>query len=559
MNHLDLAGRGSWIQTISDKKNIIKLAHLYFQSGQWDQALAEYQKILVSDPEDMNTQSTIGDILVKKNSFQAAFDAYQKAANGFLSHGHVDKAVPVYKKIVKLDQLNLSKDTRSQLNLIQLYVRAEDSLKSEKIEEAIDALGKMKKNNSNDPFLREKMVELDHLMAQLPVSLEQFQQIGEAFLKCEMYPQAQEMLKRILELDPANVNVRSQLAQVHLKLGFESDAQKEYLVIAQEALAKDNLDQALDYARKAIELKNQEAHYIAGQVYFKKDRWAEAQFEFEQFLRGHENHLGALIFLGRSLDSQKKREKAAEVFYNALKIDQNDFQAQDAWIEFCIKNKDTETAIPYMTVLLDKAVLDHDHQRAVQLGHAMARLDPELIFPRVKLLELHKNMGNLSDASDDCCALAWIYDKQQKYQMTIEYLEKAIELNPSNAEVLEKALKETRNKISLNAVVPVVLNPTAAQENLAETPLTAGNAQRGSSDILQFNTPQSMDFLKQSLGISPLGDNESPNLQKTPMEIYKTQMATADLCIKQGFLKAAIEIYQQLLDLKTGLLEIKKK
>jgi hypothetical protein len=36
-------------------------------------------------------------------------------------------------------------------------------------------------------------------------------------------------------------------------------------------------------------------------------------------------------------------------------------------------------------------------------------------------------------------------------------------------------------------------------------------------------------------------------------------MATADQCIKQGLLKAAIEIYQQLLTTNSGLLEIKQR
>ena len=41
-----------------DKKNIVKLAYLYFQEGRWDKAIEEYQKLLSLDPEDINTKNS---------------------------------------------------------------------------------------------------------------------------------------------------------------------------------------------------------------------------------------------------------------------------------------------------------------------------------------------------------------------------------------------------------------------------------------------------------------------------------------------------------------------
>ena len=49
-----------------DKNNSVKSAHLYFQGGQWDKAIAEYEKILNLDPDDMNIHNMLGDLHVKK-------------------------------------------------------------------------------------------------------------------------------------------------------------------------------------------------------------------------------------------------------------------------------------------------------------------------------------------------------------------------------------------------------------------------------------------------------------------------------------------------------------
>src|SRR5215467_6980468 len=86
-----------------DKKNIVKMAYIYFQEGRWDKAIEEYQKLLALDPEDINTHNMLGDVYVKKGSTREAFEEYIKVSNDFSSRGQADKAVIVNKKIAALD------------------------------------------------------------------------------------------------------------------------------------------------------------------------------------------------------------------------------------------------------------------------------------------------------------------------------------------------------------------------------------------------------------------------------------------------------------------------
>ncbi len=527
----------------NNKKNIVKLAHLYFQGGQWDKALAEYRKILVTDPEDMNTHNTLGDIYLKKNSFQVAYESYNKAANGFLSRGQADKAVQIYRKMVKIDTFKLTDEARAKVNFANNYIRLDDALKMEKVEEAIEILGGLKKIRADDPIIAPKLVELDCIIAELPVSVLQFQKIGDAFLKHNLFEKAQEMFKRITQINPNDISVRTNLAQVYLKQGSESDAKKEYLSIAEEALEKENLDQAFDFAQKAIALKSVEAHYVSGLIYFKRKKWTEAKNDFEQLLRIKVTHLGALLHLGLVLDTLNQPDKAEEIFHKALKVDQDDPQVQEAWIAFCIKHKDKETTIPYLTVLLDKAFSENNLERAVKLAKMILQLDPKLVFAHVKLIQMLQTQDDMNGAADACCALALVYEKQRKFTEAAECVEKALLLSPSNAEVLEKVLADLRYKAS---------PPVAPVLTLVEEPIPAPVVieKQAPVEVSQLHKVEPEEFFSQS--------NPLPKSEKTTQEIYEAQMATAEQCVRQGLLKAAIEIYQHLLDVNSGVIEVKR-
>ena len=383
-----------------DKRNIVKLAHLYFQEGRWDNAIEEYRKLLELDPEDINVHNMLGDVYAKQNAAAQAYDEYIKVVDYFINRGQTEKVSLIHKKIARLDKEQLSPEGQKKQALIQLHATAEESLEQNKIEEAIDAFSQILKMDPEDLVIASRLAELEEKIGKISDAVNQYLSLGESFLKSHLFKKAQEMFKKVVTMDPQNMTAKINLAQIYTKQGSENDAKKEYLNIAEIALGKQDFDGAFEYANKAIELKSVEAHYFVGIVLYKRQKWAEAKSEFENLLKFKVNHIGALVYLARVYVALDQFEKAVEFFQKALKIDKDNVLALEGWVEFCIKRKNQEEASKSLGQLIDRLLVLGDFPKALEYARTLTSLDPSSVAAMMTLAQVLQQSGDLIGASD---------------------------------------------------------------------------------------------------------------------------------------------------------------
>jgi pilus assembly protein FimV len=120
-----------------NRTKVLEAAQKFLSKGQYDKAIAEYQKLVGEDPRDVRTLLKIGDLHTRRNKPKDAIDIYEKVAELYAKQGFFLKAVAVYKQILKLDPTQLS----ATLKLAQMYEElalASDALST--YEQAADAL-----------------------------------------------------------------------------------------------------------------------------------------------------------------------------------------------------------------------------------------------------------------------------------------------------------------------------------------------------------------------------------------------------------------------------------
>jgi tetratricopeptide (TPR) repeat protein len=434
------------------------------------------------------------------------------------------------------------------MSFFQSYLKIDEILKDENIEAVMEPLGRLLKLRPADPYAQAVLKDLGVKIEQ-NTPTQRFQALGDAFLKNGILDMAQKIYQKVAEIDPHNVPAHSNLAKIYRKQGFDSAAKKVYLHLAELALTENDLAGALDFAQKAIELKSVEAGYILGLIEFRNKKWAEAKTEFENLLRIKVSHLGALIHLGKTFVFLDQPVKAKENFQKALKVDKDNLLAQEAWVEFCFQGGDKAAALPHLTVLLDKSVAENQVEQTAKFSKMMIQLQPALAPPRVHLIESLQALSDFEGASEACRALARVYEQQEAWNEATQYLEKALKLNPANAEVLKKALADITQKAP-------PLPSLAQDEPPAQQAPPSANVIEIEIEVPVNSDPDNVVRFDE---ITAEEEVESQPLPEAPANEIEAQMSTASLCVRQGLLKAAIEIYQQILKTVPDSKEVRKK
>jgi tetratricopeptide (TPR) repeat protein len=297
-----------------------------------------------------------------------------------------------------------------------------------------------------------------------------------------------------------------------------------------------------------------------GLIHFKKREWAEAKNEFEKLLRIKVNHLGAWTHLARTWAALGQKEKAVETFQKALKIDENNLQVQEAWVDYCVQVRD-ERAIPQLSFLLDRAAAENNAERMVYFSREAISLRPELISAREHLIQGLQALGNHEEAADACRALAFLYEQQGQLTESTLWLKKADQYQPGSAKEAPKLIPPDEPMMELEPepiLEPASLSPFLMAA-IPEIPLA-------SEPILVLPTKKALEEevpAKPTLTViaspppTPLAPPPAP--ESPALDSLEAKLKTAQICAKQGLLKAAIEIYHQILMERPDLIKVRQE
>lgn len=152
-----------------------KSADYYFEKKFYDKALAVYKKILKVHPDDARSYECSAKIIEANGNFNEAAASYKSAAIKYHQDGNNEKAVALFKEAVKLAPF----DQRLKLELIELYKKLGETGKA----------------------------------------IEMYLDFADNFIAKGDFAGARTILENILKLDSENIDALKQLAVVAEKLG----------------------------------------------------------------------------------------------------------------------------------------------------------------------------------------------------------------------------------------------------------------------------------------------------------------------------------------------------
>lgn len=212
------------------------------KKGGKDKEVEKYEKILEETPDDRNALNALGDLYAKRGDAARASEYYLRVGELYARGGFTLKAIAVYKKA-----------QRAQPDVIQTYIDLADLYVQKGL------IGEAKSN---------------YLTA-----AEMQAAAGAKHESLDIY-------RKIADLDPNNVNIRSKLGAMYEKENFIEDAAIIYAEIG-DALLEEDAKEAKKYYAQAMQVQSENEDILAriGYAYAERDMRKDAVKIFQRLLK----------------------------------------------------------------------------------------------------------------------------------------------------------------------------------------------------------------------------------------------------------------------------------
>jgi pilus assembly protein FimV len=192
-----------------NKQKVLSAAEKFVQQGKLQNAIAEYEKVLKADAKDLTVNNTIGDLYARLGDNTKAIECFKTVGDAYAAQGFTVKGIAMYKKITKFQP-----SVDGSLKLAELYTQ---------------------QGLFND-------------------ARAQYLQVAEDFMKNGDLEQAVRLFQKVLEMDPENVPMRVKLAEVYVRLGKKKEAWEIFSAAAESLRSRGSLAAAEDILKRMLVL-----------------------------------------------------------------------------------------------------------------------------------------------------------------------------------------------------------------------------------------------------------------------------------------------------------------
>ncbi len=550
-----------------DKATITKVAQKFTAKGQIDKAIAEWERLL-KESQDGNIYNIVGDLYLKKKAKREAIEAFAKAAHIFREDGFSLKAIALYKKILNLaplevDALIALAEVNTEKGLIgnaneNFLAAAEIYIKEGATEKALEIYKEILKLTPANVNLRLKIAELYLKIGLKNEAIKEYLSIASDYLKKGEHEKAQEFYLRVIGFDPQNVasfiglsriaenagNIKQAYEYLNNAISFAPDDNDALFNYSRLSLETDNVDNAKQALTKLIEIdpSNNQYKKLLGTIYLKEGLLEKA---WEELLPCIDEALGA-----------KKWSETLELLDNFKELDP--IAVKRRLITVYRGKNDKDAAINELRALAGIYEKKNLPQDVLQSYKELLELNPSDEKVQVNIKKLERKLGiketppvvtPLEDKPvEEVLSEIDEYIRQGVLKKAISSLEKLKDKEPDNIEICTR-LKD------------IYIKSEEKDKAIGEC-LTIAELYEKKGDLETKNT-----IIAEATSLNPDDPRlitiniPSPEIKEVEKsrESFEEELAEADFYTQQGLKDEAINLYEKLLSTSPDNEEIIKK
>ena len=395
------------------------------KAGKLPEAIALFKQVIEDNPRDWNIINKVGDLYAKLNKFKDAADYYAKVADFYAKDGFHLKAIAIWKKINKLDATSLD----PYLNLAELYAKQ----------------GLMMEAKS------------------------QYQYVVDEYIKRSKMREAGDVLKKMADIDPSDLKIRSKLADLYTREGNSAKAVEEHVAIAEELTKKGHLAEALQVLEKGLKIdsKSGRLRLELGRIHLVQKNYDKAVHFLEEASHGMPNDADILGRLGEAYLGSKRIAEAEGLFKRLLEINPNDEDVRVQMARVSLQQGQYDRAYAEMEPLVEKLLQRRDDDRAASLLQQIVQKSPNHVKTLNRLVEVYQQFSKESSLLATYSQLTEAYIQQGQLGEAASVLEVLVQREPANAQHKTK-LQFVKGKLGGAAAPAPAAAPASSGPELIE-------------------------------------------------------------------------------------------
>lgn len=169
---------------MASKDKLLANAQKFLSKGQTQKAIGEYQKLVDAFPKDVRNRQKFAELLCRNKRNEDALKEYEVVARHYTETGFYLKAIAVFKQMQKIES-----------SRVDIYHR---------------------------------LAELNEKQGLIGNALTEYRNLISFYEKNQMHQEAIEVLEKMAELDPGNLNTLAKVAECYMAIGQNDQALEKF-------------------------------------------------------------------------------------------------------------------------------------------------------------------------------------------------------------------------------------------------------------------------------------------------------------------------------------------
>jgi len=379
-----------------EKAKVLKAAEKFLSQGKINAAIKEYRQIVDNDVDDLTTLNMLGDLYVRANKKEEAIKCFDRIAEHYRTQEFNLKAIAMYKKIDRL--------------------------------------------RPREPTVASKLADLYASQGLIVDARAQYLIVADSYTRMGDNRRALDVLHRIADLDPNNVEIRLKLAEGYLKEGMKSEATTAFVQAANRLQQVNSVDKSLDAYTKALQLIPDDVDALRGllESHVARGTPDEAAEVLERVVDTRDNDKEIVSMLVRAHLEAEDPKGAERAVMLLMRQDSSNYPQIIPVARLYLKNNEIDETLRVLEGIIERMLAGREERELLELVNSVLERDPDRVPALRMLVRIYwwqRDMDSLRSALERLAeaAEAAEFVDEERYALT-----QLVRLAPDEPRYLER-------------------------------------------------------------------------------------------------------------------------